>query len=183
MRKILLVPIIATLGLFMIPGMYYNGYVPIDVNSAGLSPLMLEDELYDKSVLILEGTLVDQKTELTFVKNGEIDQPYVFTTWTLKTEDTVKGAANGLVEFKTTGGTYKNIVHEDIESTPLELGEHVIVFLSKDPPGSQWGDSYYLTGIESGLFKVDSQGNAKNELRDLTVKATDLKVQLRSLER
>ena len=183
MRKILFVPIIVALGMFAVPGMYYNGYIPVGVHSAGLSPLMLEDELYSKSSLILEGTLIDKTTELSFVKNGEIDTPYVFTTWTLLTKDTIKGVQSEKVEFKTSRGTYKNIEHVNLESLHMELDQDVIVFLSKDPPGSQWGDSYYLTGINSGLFKIDSEGNAKNDLRDVTVKVDELKTQLRSFER
>ena len=46
---------------------------------------MDNSELYSKSTLALEGTITGQTTEVTWVKTGNIDSPYTFTTWALLT--------------------------------------------------------------------------------------------------
>ncbi len=99
----------------------------------------------------------------------------MYTTWALLTKDFIKGTPADKVEFKTSGGTYKNIEHVNFDSPQMELGDRIFVFLSKDPPGTRWENPYYLTGVSSGIFVVDSDGNARNELKDMTVNISDLK--------
>ena len=210
MKKIILIiPVLVLFGIFAVPSLYYNGYIPITNQSMGLSPNMDKPELYSKSTLALEGTITGQTTEVTWVKNGNIDSPhtfttwaftwafltfsnwpldvpvlhipYVYTTWTISTKDFIKGTPTDIVEFKTSGGTYRNIEHVNFDVPQIELGDHVLVFLSKDPPGTRWGNSYYITGVQSGIFFVDSDGNAKTELQDMTVNIDDLKSTLRSM--
>jgi hypothetical protein len=164
-----------------IPISYFAGLVPITVYSDGLSPVFEEAELMERNERVVHGTIVDLDTSVVFPDGGNnMKTPYVFSIWTLEVEDAVKGIEEQTIQFKTSGGTYRNIVHHS-ESPSFELGEEVIVFLTKDPD-SVWGDSYYLTGIESGVFKIDPNGNARNELRDIAINAEQFKNTLRSIE-
>jgi len=179
MRKLVIIPLIVAVGLMSVSAFYYNGYIPSTVQSYGFSPVFDETELMEKSLISVEGRIVGQETELEFIRNGPIDQPYVWTTWTLKTVDKVKGNPPEFIEFKTSGGKYKNIEH--ITSGPeIKMGQKVLVFLSKDPD-SQYGDAYYLTGISSGLYEIDSKGNAKNKMKGTSENIEQLKGKLRTV--
>lgn len=181
---------VAAIAVLMVPGLYFTGNIPMTVQSEGFAHIMGPEEAYNKSIIVAEGTIIREKTELTFVENGIHQVPYVYTTWTLETSDVIKGEGKK-IKFKTSGGTYNKIEHISLSGPHFEKGQEVIVFLSKDPPGTMWGDSYYLTGIASGLYKITPEGTnglvsepAKvyNELRDVEVNLSELKNQLRSLE-
>ena len=180
MRWILFVPIVVALGVIMVPGLYYTGYIPVTVNSSLLSPIYDEGQLHSKSILDVEGTLIDKQTELTFVKNGNVDAPYVYTTWTLQITDTLKSSLDSeKIQFKTSGGTYQNIEHNVLEKIHMNIGDKILVFLTKDLD-SQWGDSYYVTGVQSGVYMIDEM-RAYNDLKKVDIALDELKTSLRSM--
>lgn len=179
MNKFIIIPIIVSI-VVILPALYFTGIVPVKVTSDGLSPVFDEAELMERSILAIHGSIVDVDTEVVFENNGDIISPYVFSIWTIASIDTIKGTEQEKIQFKTSGGTYRNIVHHS-HSPSFEIGDEVIVFLSKDPD-SVWGNSYYLTGIASGVFEIDANDNATNKLRDVTVNVEQLKNTLRSFE-
>lgn len=180
MRRVLFVPIVVALGMIMVPGLYYTGYIPVTVNSSSLSPIYDEAKLHSKSILVVEGTLIDRQTDLTFVKNGNVDAPYVYTTWTLLITDTLKGLSDSeKIQFKTSGGTYQNIEHKVLEKIHMGIGDKILVFLTKDLD-SQWGDSYYITGIQSGVYTIDGV-RAYNDLKKVDIALDELKTSIRSM--
>ena len=71
-----------------------------------------------------------------------------------------------------------NIVHESMHDTELNKGDDVIVFLTKDTD-SIYKDHYYLTGIESGIYKI-SDGFATNGYVKSSYDVDSLKSSLRS---
>ena len=181
MRRILFVPIVVVLGMIMMPGLYYTGYIPVTVDSSSLSPMYDEAELHSKSILAVEGILTDRQTDLTFVKNGNVDAPYVYTTWTLRVTDILKGLPDSeKIQFKTSGGTYKNVEHQILDKIHMDVGDNVLVFLTKDPD-SQWGDSYYVTGIQSGIYTIGNGVQAYNDLRKIDINLDELKTSIRSM--
>lgn len=183
MKKILFVPIILAFGAMIMMGSYYTGHLPVTVSSTALSPIYDDAELYSKSILVVHGTLTDQQTELTFVKNGNIGAPYVYTTWTLLINDILKGSPTSeKIQFKTSGGTYKNVEHQIFDQIHMDTGDELFVFLTKDPD-SQWGNSYYLTGSQSGIYTVDEKGRAYNELKDINSNLNELKTLIHSFEK
>ena len=150
MNKKILVPLAAIL---VLPGMYLGGVIPMNVVTEMYSPVYSNENLVERSELVVHGTLLDSSSYVEWYVSGNVAVPSVYTVWNLQQSESIKGQDFKTVEFVVDGGTYNNIVQKSMHDTELNKGDDVIVFLSKDTD-SIYKDNYYLTGIESGIYKI-----------------------------
>ena len=175
MNKKILIPLVAILAL---PGMYLGGVIPMSVVTEVYSPLYSNENLVERSELVVHGTLLDSISYVEWYVSGSVVVPSVYTVWTLQQSESIKGQDFRTIEFVVDGGTYNNIVQKSMHDTELSKGDNVIVFLSKDAD-SIYKDNYYLTGIESGIYKI-TDGVARNNYVKSSYDVDSLKGSLRS---
>ena len=176
MNKKLLIPIAVVLAL---PGMYLGGVIPMSVNTEALSPAYGTEDLARYSDLVIYGVLTDSYSYVEWYVSGNIAVPSVYTVWTIEQSESFKGEHSNTVEFVVNGGTYNNIVQRSMYDTELNKGDDVIVFLTKDT-GSIYKDNYYMTGIESGIYKIRDSIATNNYMKS-SYDADSLKESLRTL--
>ena len=174
MNKKLLIPIAVVL---VLPGMYFGGIIPMSVVTESYSPVFSNEELAEYSGTIVHGTLADSSSYVEWRVSGSVAVPSVYTVWTLEQIESFKGEGSKTVDFVVDGGTYNNIVQKAMHDTELNKGEEVVVFLLKDTD-SVYKDNYYLTGIESGIYKI-KDGFATNSYVKSSYDADSLKEFLR----
>ena len=162
----------------VLPGMYFGGIIPITVVTQAWSPVYSNEELVEYSEMVMHGTLVDSSSYVEWQVGGNVVVPSVYTVWSLQQSESIKGPDFKTVDFVVNGGAYNNIVHDAMHDTELNKGDDVIIFLTKDT-GSIYRDHYYLTGIESGIYKI-SDGLATNSYVKSSYKVDSLKKSLRS---
>ena len=175
MNKKLLIPIAVVL---VLPGLYLGGAIPMSVNTEAWSPVYTNEELAGYSDVIVHGTLTDSYSFVEWYVSGNVAVPSVYTVWTIEHSETFKGEDHAKTEFVVNGGTYNNIVQDVMHDTEMNVGDDVIVFLTKDPD-SVYKDHYYMVGIESGIYKIDD-GMAKNSYIKSSYGADSFKETLRN---
>ena len=174
-KKILVLAVVAV--VLILPGVYFGGLIPLTATTYSFSPVYDDKTLYQISLIVVEGTLVKDSSYVEWHISGNYAVPSISTVWSLQQNESFKGPGLEIVEFIVDGGTY-NMVHHAMHSTELNRGDDVIVFLSKDAD-SIYKDNYYLTGIESGVFKI-KDGFAANEYTNSSHDADSFKSSLRS---
>ncbi len=162
----------------VLPVMYFGGIIPITVVTQTWSPVYSNEELVEHSEMVVHGTLVDSNSYVEWQVGGNVAVPSVYTVWSLQQSESIKGPDFKTVDFVVNGGAYNNIFHDAMHDTELNRGDVVIVFLTKDTD-SIYKDHYYLTGIESGIYKI-SDGLATNSYVKSSYKVDSLKEFLRS---
>ena len=177
LKILLFVSLTATL---VLPGMYFGGIIPITVVTQAWSPVYSNEKLVEYSEMVMHGTLVDSSSYVEWHVSGNMAVPSVYTVWSLQQSESIKGQDFKTVDFVVNGGTYSNIVHKSMHDTELNKGDVVIVFLTKDTD-SIYRDHYYLTGIESGIYKI-SDGVATNSYVKSSYDVDSLKSSLRSFD-
>jgi hypothetical protein len=159
MKKVILIPIVVAAVFALIPGAYFGGLVPLDSHVEAFSPTLDREELVKHSEVVLKGTLGESRTVVDWEELGTgIIVPNIYTVWVIDVEDSLKKdteIAKTSFEFIVDGGTYNNMVQDVMHETELNEGDNVIVFLSIDRD-SVYGDNYYMTGIESGIYKIEN---------------------------
>ena len=177
MNKKIFIPIVAA--VMILPGMYLGGIIPMSVHTEAFSPVYTNEQLVDRSEIVAHGTLSLTKSFVEWEISGNNAVPSVYTVWELQQSESIKGQDSKRIQFVTDGGSYNNIVQEAMHETELNEGDQVIVFLSKDTD-SIYKDNYYLTGIQSGIFKV-TDGEAKNGYTNTSYDLKSFKTSLKSL--
>lgn len=175
MKKTIIIPSIVA-AILLLPGLYFGGIMPLESGTIVLSPAFDIDELMKRSERTVEGTLVDDRSYVEWYVSGNIAVPHVYTVWTLETTDSIKGEDTKTVEFVVDGGSYNNIKQTGLHETELNRGDKVIVFLSRGSDGV-YGDNYYLTGVESGVYKIEN-GQARNSFMNTSYNVNSLKTSL-----
>ncbi len=175
MNKKILIPLATIL---VIPGAYFGGIIPMSIVTEAYSPVYGNEDLVDRSILVAHGTLGDSRSYVEWEVSGNVAFPSVYTVWELHQSESLKGQYSKTMEFVVDGGTYNNISQESMHDTELNKRDEVIVFLSKDTD-SIYKDNYYLTGIESGVYKI-KDGIAANSYVKSSYDVDSLKSELRS---
>ena len=166
--------------VLILSGAYFGGIIPLTATTYSSSPAYDDETLYQTSLIVVEGTLVEDSSHVEWHVSGNYAVPSISTVWSLQQNELFKGQDLDIVEFIVDGGTYNNMVHHAMHSTELNRGDDVIVFLSKDAD-SIYKDNYYLTGIESGVFKI-KDGLASNEYTGSSHDADSFRSSLRSFD-
>ena len=175
MNKKLLIPIAIVL---VLPGLYLGGIIPMSVNTEVLSPMYTNEELVRYSDIIVHGTLTYNYSFVEWYVSGNVTVPSVYTVWTIKHSESFKGEDDVKTEFVVNGGTYNNIVQNVMHNTVMNIGDEVIVFLTKDPD-SIYKNHYYMVGIESGIYKIHD-GIIKNSYLKSSYDTNSFKETLRN---
>ena len=174
-KKKLIISLVAI--AVLLPVLHVVGITPLVIQSHSLSPDISAEDLTQKAELVVKGKLVGYTTELQYSDN-DLSKPMVFTNWELEPKKFLKGSSNeNPIIVKTLGGEYNNIRHIE-KSSFLEEGNNVILFLTVDPD-SIYGDSYYITGISSGHYKIFDDGKVKNSdaKKDTTEKQLEKRIE------
>ena len=171
-----MIPIAVVLAL---PGLYLGGAIPIHMNTEALSPVYTNEELAGYSDIIIHGTLTGSYSFVEWHVSWNAAVPSVYTVWIIERSETFKGEDHIETEFVVDGGAYNNIVQDVMHDTEMNVGDDVIVFLTKDPD-SVYKNHYYMVGIESGIYKIDD-GMAKNSYVKSSYDADSFKEVLRNL--
>ena len=118
-------------------------------------------DLVSRAQLIVQGRIVGLK----YRYNEKLGM--VYTDYTVRVEDVLKGKAKGKISFTVPGGTYKGIV-QVVSGTPnFGTGDIVLLFLSK------WKDSFSVVGLSHGAFFIDpSSGEVTRRLNRITLVGT-----------
>lgn len=176
-KKLISIVAIAVIAA-VLPGMYFGGIYPIEITSIGLSPAMEYEELMEKSQLVVKGKIISSETNVEFLDEDELLLADITTIWTLDIKKVIKGDHTGKkVKFATSGGTYNNMKHTAMHSPNLEIGDKMIVFLTKEP-ASEWGDNYYIHGVQSGVYKI-KDNKADNDFMKKSFNVSDFEKKLK----
>ena len=154
------IPVVAAI-LLLLPGLYFGGFIPLESNRSSYSPPYSIEELKQYSHLTVEGILAGNQSYVEWYIDGNVALPTVFTIWTVQSTDNIKGTDSETVEFVVLGGTYNNIKQTLMHDTKLNNGDKVVIFLS-DEKDTIYGDRYFLTGGESGIFQMKDDGKTVN---------------------
>lgn len=145
--------LLSAAGLFAVfQAVMLLGIIPMQIHSSTSMEEYSVEQISQRAEMIVKGTIVDAKSNI-HASISNPDRPIVLTTYSLKPDTTIKGSDKSeIVEFKVSGGVVNNVVH--LSDQPVfEKGERVLLFLSKEP-GTIYGDSYYLTGVTQGVYKI-----------------------------
>jgi len=176
MNKKILIPIVTA--VLILPALYFGGIVPMSVLTESFSPTYTQQELVERSDIVSQGELVKGKSFVEWTISGNNAIPSVYTNWSLHQSESIKGDNSKVIEFVVDGGIYNNIIQKAMHETKLNEGDNVIVFLSKDID-SIYKDNYYMTGIESGIYKI-KDGVASNSYTKTSLDIDSFKSSLRS---
>jgi len=177
MNKKILIPIVTA--VLILPALYFGGIVPMSVLTESFSPTYTQQELVERSDIVSQGELVKGKSFVEWTISGNNAIPSVYTNWSLHQSESIKGDNSKVIEFVVDGGIYNNIIQKAMHETKLNEGDNVIVFLSKDID-SIYKDNYYMTGIESGIYKIGEDDVARNSYTDASHDVDSFKSSLRS---
>ena len=134
----------------------------------------------EKSKIAAHGKIIDNHVNIDFIEKGKILIPDITTTWTFEVQEMIKGEPSKQIQFLTEGGKYNNMEHISMDHIDLAVGDKLIVFLDKTP-SSVWGGDYYLAGIESGVYKINNDGDkAKNHYLNKSFDLVMFKAELKS---
>ena len=121
-------------------------YCAVALPAATLERLSLDD-LISKSTTIVRGKILNSYT----ATNG----PVIYTHYRIQTSETLKGTANGVVEFQVPGGIANNVRQTFVGVPQFKTGDEYVFFLWTGKSGST-----QVMGLTQGLFAVAPGGAA-----------------------
>jgi hypothetical protein len=137
-RHALLVSLIAVFALTVTAG---NG------GSTTLLHMDMDDLVIEADHIVL-GTIVGKRSEWNV--NYMQQRSLLYTVYTLEAEKTLKGEANGNIEFRVVGGEDESSFLMVPAAPHFEVGERVVLFLRSPIPDSVTD----VIGMEQGRFTV-----------------------------
>ncbi len=146
---------------------------PKTITVSRIYPFMDVPELTQKADIIVVGTIT-KKLPSRWVRMYPQEEPGIYTDVVVEVEEYLKNPLGQKeVTVRLSGGTVGNVIQVTMDEVTLNLGEKVLLFLTKDMKGNfvSWG--------EQGKYTIDEvRGMAVNEdtARNLPVK--QLKTQI-----
>ena len=151
----------------------------VSINVSTLEETLTEQQEIDRASLIVEGTILETKPYWKIIHNDK--PPRIYTEFTVKVDDVIKGDINSqTISFVMGGGALDGITSRT-ESLDLTVGEQVILLLGKDI-SSIFGDTYNPISISKSVYKIEN-GQAINKLDDRTGNKDDVKERISDLLR
>ena len=139
-----------------------NPGVTIGVHS--LEEDITEQEEINRATLIIEGTVLNTKPYWKIINDP--DFPRIFTDYTIKVSEVIKGDPKKIVKVTLMGGNLDGV---STQTTAPEIvkGDRVIMILGQDLD-SLFKGSYVPVSISKSTYIIDEKGNAKNINSDRT---------------
>ncbi len=122
-------------------------------------PELSEDELFERSMLIVRGTVTDGGSSLR-VRSAD-GQTHNYTDYTVAVEEVLRGENPGAdVTVRINGGTVGGIRETWNPAPRPEAGKEYLLFLYRPGMGglNTVGDHWYIVGAISGFFEEVSDG-------------------------
>jgi len=121
-----------------------------------------EQEEVDRASLIIEGTIIETDTYWKIVRSDS--PPRIFTDFTVKVDEVIKGESKKIVKVTMSGGE-KDGVTTYTEGSKIKNGDKVIMILGQDI-SSVFGDSYTPISISKSTYVIDDDEKANNKIND-----------------
>ena len=123
-----------------------------------------EEEEVSRASLIIEGEILNARSYWKIIR--EDTMPRIFTDYTIKVDDVIKGEYQKVINVTMNGGTKDGITSQN-EGMELAKGDKIIMILGKDT-NSIFGDSYSPVSVTKSTYLVDENGKAENMKADRT---------------
>ena len=174
MNKKALLPLLSLAIIpFLIIGVPYNDadkigkQFAIDNPGVTIAVYTLEEDITEKeeikrSQLIIEGTVIETKPYWKIIYSDSI--PRIFTEFTIKVDDVLKGNLNDkTIKVVMEGGILDGIITKT-DAINLIPGTKVIMLLGKDV-NDIFGDAYYPLSVMKSVYTIKDD-QATNKLDD-----------------
>lgn len=144
-----------------------------------LEAAITEAEEVDRAELIIEGTIKKVTPHWKVIRNDA--DPVIYTEFTLKVTDVIKGNVQGNnVKFVMSGGQLDGVT-SFTEGSKLAKGDKVILLLAKDS-SSIFGDNYSTISVSKSIYVFD-EDYAKNKHDDRSDHKDKVKERISDLDR
>ena len=136
-------------GALGIAGLIASALILLPMASATTIARLSFEELTDKSDLVASGTVTRSWTA------WDAEHQYIWTHYEMSVAGTLKGNTGRTVEFAEVGGIVDGIALNIVGAVAYQTGEHVMVFLSRQPNGylrtTGWGQGKYTVDANNRL--------------------------------
>lgn len=127
-------------------------------NISGTVAGLTQDDLIERSCLVAIGTVANSESFQIQPANGA--NPSVFTDYTVKVSDIIRGEAEAdSIIVRVQGGKTETLATVADEEAKLEDKKTYLLFLYKPERGGDYnteGDYYYVTGAFQGAYEIDT---------------------------
>ena len=118
------------------------------------------DDMVGKSAVVVHGTVISSRTE------WNASQTSIWTVYTVRTHQYLKGFLGETFEFREPGGTVGNVGMYVAGAPEFHADEEVVLFLWTDGQSGR----YQCIGLEQGALTVRQEGTVKLVNRSIPVR-------------